>query len=555
VSLSNRLALGFAAIIAVLFALGIGALLQFAAIRSTVDRIVDRDLGAINQLAAVEDGTRRMVELRTAAVRRFLLDGGRARTDQASGAADWRRQTDLTQRALSRLREAVATYRDQAVNRERTEQWVRISILLSRADGQLARLRDDVELSFTAIEGGDLTSFERQEGLIGRDRAELLSLLEQVRRTVSETVQTGRKVVADSYERSRIATLLAMALAVAIAIAVALALRRAVVGPLDEFGRFVADVGQGELGALTTAGGPAEIARLGASLNAMTEGLRTLARSNREATANLNASATEIRASTQEQAASVEEQLAAVQETAATVDEITHSGSQITRRAQEVIAAAQVTAQSSGAGLGAVQDTVRAMDLIREQAERVAENIVQLSERTEAIGEIIATVNEVSERSHILALNASIEAAAAGEAGRGFAVVATEMKSLADQAKDATREVRGILGNIQRGISSSVMLTEEAVKRVTAGRERTRVAQSTIEEMGGRIQESIQTFQQIVASTAQQQIGIEQVTLALQNIRQASQQTAASTRQLDQAAGNLAGLAEQLVGLTGRYRF
>ena len=170
-----------------------------------------------------------------------------------------------------------------------------------------------------------------------------------------------------------------------------------------------------------------------------------------------------------------------------------------------------------------------------------------LSEKTQAVGEIISTVNDISERTHLLALNAAIEAAAAGENGRSFAVVASEMKVLADQAKDATLQVRSILGDIQRGINSSVMLTEEAVKRVTAGKERTDTTQATITEISSRVQESVQTFQQIVASTNQQQLGIEQVTGALQNIRQASQQTAAGTRQLETAAANLSNLSQQLL--------
>jgi methyl-accepting chemotaxis protein len=300
--------------------------------------------------------------------------------------------------------------------------------------------------------------------------------------------------------------------------------------------------------------GKDEIGHLGATLNSMVEGLRLLARQSREATENLNAAAAEIRASTQEQAASVEEQLAAVQETAATVDEITHSGAQIGKRAQEVIASAQAAAQTSMAGLQAVEDTARAMDAIREQAESVAENIVALSEKTQAVGEIITSVNDISERTHLLALNAAIEAAAAGENGRSFAVVASEMKALADQAKDATAQVRSILGDIQRGINSSVMLTEEAVKRVAAGKERTDITQQTITGISGQIQESVQTFQQIVASTNQQQLGIEQVMGALQNIRQASQQTAAGTRQLDTAAANLSQLSQQLLGIAERYR-
>src|SRR3954462_2321379 len=98
------------------------------------------------------------------------------------------------------------------------------------------------------------------------------------------------------------------------------------------------------------------------------------------------------------------------------------------------------------------------------------------------------------------------------------------------------------------------MLTEEAVKRAATGKTRSDTTQKTIEEITARVEESVQTFQQIVASTNQQQLGIEQVMGALQNIRQASQQTAAGTRQLDTAGANLSDLSQRLLVLAERYR-
>jgi methyl-accepting chemotaxis protein len=335
---------------------------------------------------------------------------------------------------------------------------------------------------------------------------------------------------------------------------IGIAINRLIVRPLVRVMAFVGRVGEGDLSGQLAARGGDEIGRLATTLNAMVAGLSDLARTNRAATADLNAAAAEIRASAQEQAASVEQQFAAVQETAATVDEITHSGAQISKRATEVIATAQATAQTSRQGLRAVSDTAKAMEAIREQAEAVAGNIVSLSEKTQTIGDIIETVNDISERTHLLALNAAIEAAAAGESGRSFAVVASEMKLLADQAKAATGQVRGILGEIQRGINTSVMLTEEAVKRAAAGKTRSDTTQRTIEEITARVEENVQTFQQIVASTNQQQLGIEQVMGALQNIRQASQQTAAGTRQVETASANLTELAQALMALAERYR-
>ncbi len=297
-----------------------------------------------------------------------------------------------------------------------------------------------------------------------------------------------------------------------------------------------------------------EIKDLSVALTTMTGNLREIATQTRSATENLNSATAEIRASTQQQAAGVEEQLAAVQETSATLDEITQSGVQMARRAKEVASAAEIAVQASHAGLHAAEDTTKAMDAIRDQAESVAENIVMLSEKTQAIGEIIITVNDIAERSHLLALNAAIEAASAGEHGRSFAVVAAEIKNLADQAKDATSQVRTILSEIQRGINSSVMLTEEAVKRVAYGKEQTDTTQRTIHDMSDNIQISVQTFQQIVAATNQHQIGLEQTMQALQNIRQASKQTTDSTRQLDGAAANLSALGQQLARAVSQYR-
>ena len=194
------------------------------------------------------------------------------------------------------------------------------------------------------------------------------------------------------------------------------------------------------------------------------------------------------------------------------------------------------------------------MDAIQEQAETVAENIVTLSEKTQAVGEIIATVTDIAEQSNLLALNAAIEAAAAGEHGRTFAVVANEIKNLADQAEDATGKVRSILGDIQKGINTSVMLTEEVVKRVDSGKKQSDIVERTIRHMADSLSASIQAFQQITAATGQQQIGFDQVTQALRNIRQAADQTAISTNQLEKAATNLSGLGQQLSKNVEKYR-
>ncbi len=297
-----------------------------------------------------------------------------------------------------------------------------------------------------------------------------------------------------------------------------------------------------------------ELGQLGLIFNDMLGGLRDNVSQTRAAAESLNAAVAEIVASVKEQAAGTTEQAAAVQETTATMEEISQSGIQIAERSRQVAAAAEATSTATSQGVDAAQNGSKVMDAIQEQAETVAENIVTLSEKTQAVGEIIATVTDIAEQSNLLALNAAIEAAAAGEQGRTFAVVANEIKNLADQAKEATGKVRSILGDIQKGINTSVMLTEEVVKRVSSGKKQSDVVERTIKHMAESLGSSIQAFQQITAATGQQQIGFDQVTQALKNIRQAADQTAVSTSQLEKAATNLTGLGQQLTKNVERYR-
>jgi methyl-accepting chemotaxis protein len=331
-------------------------------------------------------------------------------------------------------------------------------------------------------------------------------------------------------------------------------IHRSIARPLTSFMQFVSRVGEGDLTQKSNITSGDELGELGRCLDQMVVGLKDVAGQARFATNNLTAASAEILASTQQQATSTGEQAAAVQQTTTTMEEVTQSGAQISERAKQVAASAEATSAATHAGLQAMESTTKTMEGIREQAEAVAENVVSLSEKTQAIGEIISTVNDLAEQSHLLALNAAIEAAAAGEHGRSFSVIASEVKNLADQSREATVQVRVILGDIQKGINSSVMLTEEAVKRAESGKQQVDVADRTIRTMSDTIQQSVQAFQQIVAGSNQQQIGFTQVMQAVRDIGQASTQTAASTQQLERAAMNLTALSQQLQNAVERYQ-
>lgn len=440
----------------------------------------------------------------------------------------------------------------KALTADQPQQQRRISRLQTLIGGKLAELAETVALR---REKGQQAAL----AVVLTDRGK--NLMDETRRVVAEMNNSADDLLTDR-DRSTKATasfakttmIFGGVLVLVLVLTVGLAIRYSIIGPLNVFMQFARRVGEGDLtqGANISSGD--ELGQLAMCLDQMVSGLRDVASQTRSATQNLNSAASEILASTQQQSTGTGEQAAAIQQTTTTMEEVAQSGLQISQRAKEVSVSAEATSVASHTGLQAVENTVRTMETIREQAEAVAGNVVSLSERTQAIGDVISTVNDLAEQSHLLALNAAIEAAAAGEQGRRFSVIASEVKNLADQSREATVQVRSILGDIQKGINSSVMLSEEAVKRAESGKQQADVADRTIREMTEGIQQSVEAFQQIVAGAGQQQIGFVQVTQAVRDIGQASQQSAESTRQLEKAAVSLTALAQQLQKAIERYR-
>jgi methyl-accepting chemotaxis protein len=268
----------------------------------------------------------------------------------------------------------------------------------------------------------------------------------------------------------------------------------------------------------------------------------------------LSSATTEILAATSQQVSGASEQSTAVTQTTTTVDEVRTIAEQSVIRGQEVTGASQLMVEVSRAGQQAVQDTIGSMGQIKTQVEGIAENILALAEQTLQIGEIIATVNDIAAQSNILALNASVEAARAGEHGKGFAVVAAEVRNLAEQSKQATAQIKGILSDIQKATNTTAMATEEGAKRVEAGAQLAAQAGEAIAQLARAIEESAQAAAQMVAGGRQQAAGVEQIAVAIQSINQASVQSLGSTRQTEMAARELNDLARSLTEIVKQHQ-
>ena len=220
------------------------------------------------------------------------------------------------------------------------------------------------------------------------------------------------------------------------------------------------------------------------------------------------------------------------------------------QRAKGVGEAVQRGLEIGHAGRKAVGDSIIGLDRLKEQVESTAENILMLAEHAQLIGEIISTVNDIAEQTNMLALNAAIEASRAGEHGKGFSVVAAEVKTLADQSKRATAQVRQILGEIQRATSTAVLSTEEVTKGVATAIKSGHQSGHTINSLADTLADAALASTQIVASAGQQAVGMQQINQAMKSLDQVARQNLAALQQAEQAALNLNALGSQLAGLS-----
>jgi methyl-accepting chemotaxis protein len=180
--------------------------------------------------------------------------------------------------------------------------------------------------------------------------------------------------------------------------------------------------------------------------------------------------------------------------------------------------------------------------------------MTELTAQTQAIGAIIAAVDQIATQSNLLSVNAAIEAARAGEKGKGFAVVADEVRYLSDQSRDATRQVRGILGDIQKATSAAVMTTEQTAGAVETGATQATRAGESIVGLEARVAEAAEVAGEIAASSHEQALGMEHVATAMDRIKASTRDNLREAQRLEGAARRLHTLGQQLKELAERHR-
>jgi CHASE3 domain sensor protein len=263
----------------------------------------------------------------------------------------------------------------------------------------------------------------------------------------------------------------------------------------------------------------------------------------------VQSSSAELQASATQQATASREQAAATNETTTTIKELVATARQIAESAQRVAQIAEQTAAAARGGDDTVRRAQEALGGIKTQVDLVVTHMLELGKKSQQIGGILDIINELAEQTNILAINATIEAAGAGEVGRRFGVVADEIRKLADRVGGSTKDIRTLIDEVRSAVNTTVMATEQGTKAVDQGIRQVGDVATSFAQIVGMVGTTTEAAREIELSTRQQTTAVEQVNIAMSDVSQAAKETEATSSQTSQTASQLVTLSRSLTRL------
>jgi methyl-accepting chemotaxis protein len=322
---------------------------------------------------------------------------------------------------------------------------------------------------------------------------------------------------------------------------------------VTEFLTVVSQIGRGDLtlrGRVTSDG----LGNVVDSVNYMLDNFVKVLERVRKAAIDVSSSANEILLSSEDMASGAVQQDQEITNTSSAVEQLTVSMKQVSNNAEASAEAARRALDAAEQGNRAVRDTLEGMQRIRSSVQATAKKIKSLGDRSLEISEIINVINDITEQTNLLALNAAIEAARAGEAGRGFAVVADEVRKLAEHSRTATKDIAALIKAIQAETNEAVVVMEEGTKEVEVGARLADQAGKALEAISSVVRQSAELVQEISLASKQQVRGTEGVANAMQIISNITRQTSQGARQTARTVENMVKLSEQLNEALSQFR-
>jgi methyl-accepting chemotaxis protein len=312
---------------------------------------------------------------------------------------------------------------------------------------------------------------------------------------------------------------------------------------------------QGDLsGTLRLGVSDAALTPLIAGVGQVMETLKKFVTEIREAALQLSTSSAEVLAAATQNESSTSAQASSIHETTATMEELKGASHQIAENAQMVASIAEQTLSGAKTGEGAIKAFMSSMEKVRHNAIEVDDAIAKLSKRVERIGTVVEVIDEIADRSDLLALNAALEGAKAGEAGRGFSIVAAEMRRLAENVMESTKEIKNLITEIREATHAAKEASDGNKRMAGEGEKLGGNAMQSVSGILSGIQETSDAARVIHLATQQQRTATEQVVQSMAEIEEVTRQAQSGSKQATGAAAELTNLAERLADLVKRFK-
>ncbi|POA87217.1 MULTISPECIES: methyl-accepting chemotaxis protein [Pseudomonas] len=534
-NIAPRAFLGFALIGCLMLFLGVFALNQMGKIRSATERMSQDTIPSIK---SVDEFTQLSLRQRVQAYR-LLLNREPQAQQQTLDAIDQRNQ---------KIEEARAQYLKLISSPEERLAYEQYGTLLShhrQLESQLIELSHNNQL-------------EAMQQLLN---TELMDSAEKINAVLNQLVEINSHyaTVADDdaaaqYRRAFNLVVGLLVLASALTLLFAWRLIRSITQPIANALRAAEEIAEGNLTRPITVDGSDEAGRLLQAMVTMQEKLRDTLQSISGSAHQLASAAEELNSVTEEGARGLTQQNNEIEQAATAVNEMTSAVEEVARNAVSTSEASKSATTSAGDGRDLVRETVSAIERMSSDVQGTASLIGDLANESRDIGKVLDVIRGLADQTNLLALNAAIEAARAGEAGRGFAVVADEVRALAHRTQQSTSEIERMIGSIQSGTEHAVDSMRNSTERAESTLSIARGAGQSLDTINSAISE-INERNLVIASAAEEQAQVaREVDRNLVNIRDLSVQSTTGANQTQAASNELSRLAVDLSNLVTRFK-
>ena len=534
-TVKKQLLNGFGGVCILMVIISIASIVEMRFISKDINNIVDDRWPKTVWANDIADN----VNLNARALRNMILTEDRKEIDKQ----------------LDRIKEADKVIKERMENLHKSVASEKGKEILKALEDSEAAYHSELNVELKLIEGGkkELAIKHLFTTLRLVQATYFKAIDEMIKYQGSLMVKSGNDA-AQNVTNMIILSLILTAAGILLAVVTSLWIVRSITKPINEAVVLTTRVAEGDLTVNLEAGSTNEIGQLITSIKNMVEKLKTIISDLTSSSTNMASSSYELSASSEQMSRGVTEQSDRALQIATASNELSQTIVDVAKNASNIATSATETAKAAKEGELIVIKSIQEVKAIADTVNDSAKLMISLGERSKQIGDIVSVIKDIADQTNLLALNAAIEAARAGEQGRGFAVVADEVRKLAERTAKATSEIGAMISAIQEETGKAVASMEYGTKRVEVGVEFSAKAGEALRRIVGSIDELQSMVQQIAAATEEMSTASEQIGGAIEAIATVSKETSSSSGQIAQSSSDLARLATNLKGVVQQFK-